>query len=72
MPSGRCPKCDGSMADGFIVDEGYGHYAVSTWHPGQPRKSIWTGIKRSKAEQLKISTRRCERCGYLESYAPAP
>jgi hypothetical protein len=69
MPSGRCPKCDGSMADGFIVDEGYGHYGVSTWHPGQPRKSIWTGIKRSTADQLKISTRRCERCGYLESYA---
>jgi hypothetical protein len=60
------------MTDGFIVDEGYGHYAVSTWHPGQPRRSIWTGIKRSKADQLKIPTRRCERCGYPESYPPQP
>ena len=41
-PSGRCSKCDGSMDDGSIVDEGYGHYWVSTWHPGQPVKSIWT------------------------------
>lgn len=70
MPSGRCPKCDGSMADGFIFDEAQGRYAVSTWQSGKPVKSIWTGIKRSKADQLQISTRRCERCGYLESYAP--
>lgn len=72
MPSGRCPKCDGSMTDGFILDESHGWLGVSTWQAGEPRKSIWTGIKRSKADQLKISTRRCERCGYLESYAPRP
>ena len=34
---------DGSLDAGSIVDEGYGHYRVSTWHPGQPVKSIWTG-----------------------------
>ena len=57
------------MSDGFVIDEGHGVYKVSTWQAGEPRKSIWTGIKRPKADQLKISTRRCERCGFLESYA---
>ena len=69
MPSSRCPKCDGSMTDGFILDEGYGTYRVSTWQAGEPRKSIWQGIKQNKQEQLKVSTRRCQRCGFLESYA---
>ena len=69
MPLGRCPKCDGSMSEGFIFDEGHGIYKVATWQADKPRKSIWTGIKRSKADQLKISTRRCQRCGFLESYA---
>lgn len=65
----RCPKCDGSMSEGFVLDEGYGHYRVTRWQPGAPKKSIWTGIKQKKADQLKVSTRRCDRCGYLELYA---
>ena len=67
--SGRCLKCDGSMAEGFILDEGYGRFGVSTWQSGKPKRSFWMGIKQSKADQLKISSRRCERCGFLELYA---
>lgn len=65
----RCPKCEGPMSAGFIFDEGYGTYGVSKWQPGAPKKSIWTGIKRRKADQLNITTHRCDRCGFLESYA---
>ena len=64
-----CPKCNGTMAEGFVIDEGYGTAHVSTWQEGEPRRSIWTGIKKSKENQAKVTTWRCKRCGFLESYA---
>lgn len=60
------------MSEGFVIDEGYGTAGVSTWQPGEPKKSIWTGVKQSKADQLEITTYRCDRCGLLESYARGP
>jgi predicted nucleic-acid-binding Zn-ribbon protein len=66
----HCPKCNGSMSEGFIVDHGdYGTAHVSTFPAGQPRKSFWTGLKQNKEEQVAVTTLRCGRCGYLESYA---
>ena len=70
QPSKRCPKCEGSMAEGFILDHGdYGQSKVSTWQAGPPERNFWSGIKQLKKEQLRISTWRCGRCGYLENYA---
>ncbi len=68
-PSSSCPKCGGSMAEGFVVDQGYGSAHVSTWQHGEPKKSIWFGVKQSKSDQLEVSSWRCQRCGFLESYA---
>ena len=65
----NCPKCSGSMTEGFIVDQGYGVAHVASYQSGEPRKSIWTGIKQNKKEQIAITTLRCNRCGYLENYA---
>ena len=60
------------MSEGFVVDHGdYGAAHVSTYQSGAPRKSFWTGLKQSKEHQLPITTLRCGRCGYLESYAKA-
>jgi len=57
------------MSEGFVIDHGdYGSASVSTWHGGAPRKSIWTGVKKSD-ERLEVETWRCGRCGFLESYA---
>src|SRR5688572_4810287 len=53
-PSSSCPKCGGSMAEGFVVDQGYGSAHVSTWQQGEPRKSIWFGVKQSKSDQLEV------------------
>ena len=66
--AGNCMKCGGSMTDGFISDTGYGTIEVAKWQEGEPRKSFWTGIKKSDP-RLEIRTKRCNRCGYLESYA---
>lgn len=57
------------MIEGFVVDQAYAAVMVSTWQEGEPRRSFWTGVKQSKADQLAIVTYRCGRCGYLESYA---
>jgi hypothetical protein len=67
----ECPKCQGRVSEGFIIDQGHGTYSVSTWQKGVAQKSIWTGVKRDKSNQLQIVTYRCDRCGYLENYAPA-
>ena len=57
------------MTEGFVLDEGYGTTKVSTWQAGQPKNSFWQGIKQMKKDQVRISTWRCDRCGFLESYA---
>lgn len=70
MRSNSCPKCQGSMAEGFIVDIGQnGRRTVATWVGGTPEKNIWVGIKLGKRLRLEIETWRCGRCGFLENYA---
>ena len=65
-----CPKCQGRMTEGFIVDSGdYGTASVSTWQGGEPKKSFWTGLKQDKKAQIQVTTWRCDRCGFLENYA---
>ena len=71
--SKQCPKCSGTMVDGYVVDKGdYGSVSVPNWREGEPKKSIWVGLKLGKTTPLQITTFRCRRCGYLESYAPEP
>jgi predicted nucleic-acid-binding Zn-ribbon protein len=65
----ECPRCQGTMERGYIVDEGYGKKVVSSWASGQPERSIWTGLKLRGKEKRDVTTFRCRRCGYLESYA---
>lgn len=33
-----CPKCDGRMEDGFVVDHSYGEKHVAGWQSGKPVK----------------------------------
>jgi hypothetical protein len=57
------------MEAGYTIDVGYGTKSVPKWVAGEPQKSIWTGLKLSGKDQLDVSTYRCRRCSYLESYA---
>ena len=57
------------MQEGFTVDVGYGSTSVPKWVDGEPVKSIWTGLKLRGKQQYPVTTYRCQRCGYLESYA---
>jgi len=66
-----CPKCQGSMVQGFIADfADMGVNAiVSTWVEGQPKSSFWFGTKTPTDKRIPVGTYRCSACGYLESYA---
>ncbi len=69
MPASTCPKCTGTMNEGFLLDESYGTRKPSVWVEGQPEHSFWTGLKLRGKAKLTVRTMRCSRCGFLESYA---
>ena len=65
----ECARCGGTMEPGFILDEGYGKIGPEKWVEGTPQFSIWTGLKLRGKDRLQVTSYRCRRCGYLESYA---
>jgi hypothetical protein len=58
------------MEPGYVIDEGYGTRTVTNWVAGEPERSMWTGLKLRGKHKIAVTTYRCRRCGYLESYAP--
>ncbi len=69
MNKKSCPKCEGEMEQGFVLDNTNGGRLVSHWSSGQPKESFWTGTKLSQEKQIPIGTFRCKGCGFLESFA---
>ncbi len=64
-----CAKCGASMTEGFVLDAGSeGGGKVSRWIEGPPEKRWW-GFRLRGKKQIDVQTYRCNRCGYLESYA---
>ena len=64
-----CPKCSGKMHEGFICDQSYGTRLVSTWVEGVPERSLLMGLKLKGRRTIETRTFRCDKCGYLETYA---
>ena len=68
----RCARCEGAMVIGMVI--GRGHYSLRTvpsWVAGAPQKGWLGGLKvKGWGSELPVVTFRCERCGFLESYAP--
>ena len=66
----KCPRCDGRMEEGFVLDRGhYSFPAEQQWVEGEAQHSFWTGLHTDGRQQFKVETYRCEKCGRLESYA---
>ena len=59
------------MSAGFTFGKHQGGASVPSWIGGAPEKSLWTGVKLRGKTPLEITTWRCKRCGFLESYAPS-
>jgi predicted Zn-ribbon and HTH transcriptional regulator len=73
MKSTRCPRCESEMKEGFLLDRFQNHFsALPTWVEGEPERKWWGGLKTRGRVRLEVLTRRCRRCGYLESYALDP
>ncbi len=72
MRNPQCVKCGGEMEPGYVIDRQQGQFVQpEDWIEGAPERSVWTGLKTRGKERHRLVTYRCERCGYLESYAPA-
>jgi len=65
----NCPKCQGEMMRGFILDFTYGGMLIEKWHEGAPQGSFWRGTKAPDDEGIPAAAFRCNTCGYLEFYA---
>lgn len=58
------------MSEGFVLDRGESNAQMQQkWIEGEPVKSFWLGLKTKGREAYQVITYRCDRCGYLESYA---
>jgi predicted nucleic-acid-binding Zn-ribbon protein len=79
----KCPKCQGEMIEGLIVN-GDGFSTEGLWVGAgdylraiqEGAKSFWGPmgsrlLKRLKGKYFGTRTFRCSSCGYLESYAQA-
>ena len=64
-----CPKCQGEMEQGFVLDHTHKGRIVSHWSAGLPKKSFWHGTELPEDKQIPIGTFRCKSCGYLEFFA---
>jgi hypothetical protein len=63
-----CPKCQGDMQPGFVMDKNNHLQAVAHWFAGQPKKSFWIGTK-TPDESFPLGAYRCINCNYVEFFA---
>ena len=78
-----CPKCQGEMVQGFVMDRSGVAVFVNQWVQATPeslkvRQYLGGTIKFPESvnlpetsESIPIGTFRCQSCGFLESYARA-
>ena len=65
-----CPKCGGNLQEGFTVDRfDHLHRVVSELVEGPPQKTFWFGVSVKGRKTIDVQTLRCDKCGFLESYA---
>ncbi|MEQ1632513.1 MAG: PF20097 family protein [Planctomycetota bacterium] len=64
-----CPKCAAVMDSGFILDVTDSATHQAQWAEGEAKKSFWFGVRVPRDERHLVTTYRCSKCGYLESYA---
>jgi hypothetical protein len=71
MAQRTCSKCQSTMQEGWVLDHTHGGRAIASWVEGEPKKSIWVGVKLEGKQPIEIQSWRCTRCGYIEQYAKA-
>lgn len=69
----NCPKCNGPMTEGFILELGPGLLSATTfqtvWVEHPPQKDSRRVAQIRGKRKYYIASHRCQSCGFLESYA---
>lgn len=65
----ECIRCHAKMEVGFVPDNTHSGFQQPKWSPGVPQPSFWTGLKLKADSVIPVTTFRCLKCGYLESFA---
>ncbi|MDP5277635.1 PF20097 family protein [Sphingomonas sp. DG1-23] len=68
MRAHTCPKCQGTMEQGFTLTGRDTYRRATSWVAGPPRKLLLLGLKLPH-KPIDIQAWRCGRCGFLENYA---
>lgn len=74
QPAPTCPKCSSPMELGYVPDYAHGGIHVGHWSRGRPRSAFFSFLDRLRIAvpiepYIPIGTYRCQKCGFLESYA---
>ena len=64
-----CPKCQGTLEQGFVPDMGYAAVFPMRWQAGRPEKNFLGSVKTMGRRQIPVTAHRCTKCGFLEFYA---
>jgi predicted nucleic-acid-binding Zn-ribbon protein len=65
----RCPKCNGVMDEGFVLDRTYGGKSPTVWVEGESETSFLAGLMIGNRAVFKVQAFRCTDCYYLEFYS---
>ena len=66
----ECIRCNAPMECGWVADKTEAGLMQHSWSAGEPQPSFWTGLEvETKDQAVPVTTLRCPKCGYLESYA---
>lgn len=67
-----CQKCDGKLADGFLLDATRAGNIQALWVEGEVREGKLLGMSTGvdvSGTKIGVTALRCTKCGYLELYA---
>ena len=67
----ECPKCEGKMISGYIIDSTLLSTGVGRWVAKEKVKVQRGGNLKLNAvkDGIPVATFKCSSCGYLEAYA---
>ena len=67
-----CPKCDGAMTVGVVLNGLQGGQLMPCWVEGIPEQTYFGNLKLRNVRAMPVSSFRCGACGYIELFAPPP
>jgi len=67
----RCPKCNGPVEAGYLLDK-TPFVTAACWVPGDPPRSFLGKRSFKEGHGPRVRAVRCKECAFLELYADGP